>query len=143
MPPLARDLMQTEVLTVPPEMPFPQIQHLFVVAQVGGVPVVDDKGVVRGVISATDLLRVDDEVDEPDVGDAGELSDAARLPEGLGSLTAIDIATPEVIWVKPECSIFEVAQIMRTEGVHRVLVGQDNRLAGMLTAFDLLQAIPS
>jgi CBS domain-containing protein len=141
--------MQTALITVSPEMLFPRIQHLLVEAQISGAPVVDDRGLVLGVISATDLLRVadqafDDEVDpEPTVQHSAERPYTVALPERLGSLTAIDIASPEAIWVPPECSVIEVAQIMRTEGVHRVLVGRDGRLAGMLTAFDLLRAVPS
>ncbi|HEX7836323.1 MAG TPA: CBS domain-containing protein [Kofleriaceae bacterium] len=138
----ARDLMQVDPLTVAFSTPFLQIQHLFVVAQISGVPVVDDRGRVLGVISSSDLLRVfdqafDDEIDSP------ESSNAADLSEQLGSLTAIDIATPGAIWVSPDCSIWEVAQLIRTERIHRVLVGEGGHLVGILTAFDLLQAIPS
>lgn len=149
MPLLARDLMQVDPVTVLPGTPFLQIQHLFVVALIGGAPVVDDRGTVHGVISATDLLRVadqafDDEVDsEAQAQGSFEPSNGVEPPEQLGSLTAIDIASPEPIWVSPDCAICEVARLMRAEGIHRVLVGHDGRLAGILTAFDLLQAVSS
>ncbi len=149
MPLLARDLMQVDPVTVLPDTPFPQIQHLFVVAQISGAPVVDDRGTVHGIVSATDLLRVadqafDDEVDsEAEARRSFEPSNTVELPEHLESLTAIEIASPEPIWVSPDCAICEVARLMRAEGVHRVLVGHDGRLAGILTAFDLLQAVSS
>ena len=51
------------------------------------------------------------------------------------------IATPEIIFVSPDAPAAEVAQLMRTEGIHRVLVGTKQRLEGILTAFDLLRAV--
>jgi CBS domain-containing protein len=139
---LARDLMQRDAITIPPDAPFSEIQHLMVVANISGTVVVDDSGVVLGVISASDLLRVADQAFDDEI-DSIASSSGAVLPEALGSLTAIDIATPEAIWVSPECSAFEAAQIMRAEGIHRVLVGDDGELAGILTAFDLLRAVRS
>lgn len=145
---LARDLMQSELVSFAPDTPFPQIQHLMVVARIGGAPVIDERGIVRGVISATDLLRVadqafDDELDPEPMPGPREPTTAPKLPERLEALTAIQIATPEPIWVSPDTAVSEIAQLMRREGIHRVLVGSDGRLAGMVTAFDLLQAVPS
>jgi CBS domain-containing protein len=34
-----------------------------------------------------------------------------------------------------------VAELMGREGIHRVLVGEDAQLHGILTTFDLLQAV--
>lgn len=144
----ARELMQTEVITIPADLPFAQIQHLFVVARIGGAPVVDERGTVVGVISTVDLLRAldqafDDDIDPSPRGQpAPESSSAIALPEGLGALTARELATPDAIWVSPEASPAEVARVMRAESVHRVLVGSDGQLAGILTAFDLLRVMP-
>lgn len=129
---LAQDLMQKAVVTVAADLQFPQIRHLFVVARIGGAPVVDASGAVVGVISTTDLLGAIDQALDEDV-DPGA--------DDLESLTALDLATPEVIWVSPTSTITEVAEVMRARGVHRVLVGTDGRLAGILTAFDLLQGL--
>lgn len=129
----ARDLMQAEPITLAADTPFRQIQHLFVVARIGGAPVVDESGVVVGNLSATDLLRALDQTldDEVDPG-----------ADRLDTLTARAMATPDVIWVTPEATLAEVARRMRAEGVHRVLVGERGRLVGVLTAYDLLQALP-
>jgi len=148
MPRLAHDFMHPDPITIRPDMPFLEIQHLFVVGNVGGAPVVDDRGAVVGMISAKDLLRVvdqacDDEVDaEPALENARVPRPGAEaLPERLESLTALDVATPDVVWVSPSTPIDRVAHLMRREGIHRVLVGDQGRLAGILTTFDLLMAV--
>lgn len=143
----ARDLMKPEPLTIPADMRFLEIQHLLVEAQIGGAPVVDDAGAIIGIVAASDLLRaldqaLDEDLDE-DLAGVPATDDApdVDLPEGLATATARDLATPEVIWVDPDDDAAAVAARMRSEAVHRVLVGRDGALAGILTAFDLLRAI--
>jgi CBS domain-containing protein len=137
MAPLARELMRGEPITVPATMPFGELLHLFVVAGIGGAPVVDAAGAVLGMVTATDLLRAADEVLDADL-DPGESKDPAGR---FDTLTARELATPEVVWVAPDASIAHVAQRMREAGIHRVLVGERGRLEGVLTAFDLLGVI--
>ncbi len=163
--------MQPDPLTIAPELPLAEVLHLFVVAHIGGAPVVDGAGRVRGMISRADLLRVLDQAGDEDLdpGEAapGDLAapaaaaaaaaaapaaavdddadadadDATALAVRLDTLTAGQIATPGAIWVAPDLPVAEVAQRMRREGIHRVLVGDGARLAGIVTAFDLLRAL--
>lgn len=120
---LARDFMQTDVLIVSPETPLVDIHRMFVEEEIHGAPVVDDDGKVCGVITSLDLLRPGaDEID------------ADRL-------TAADIMTREIVAVSPELPIAEVAETMREQHIHRVLVIEDRELLGVLTTFDLLRAL--
>ena len=144
----ARDLMQPDPISIAPQTPFLEILRLFVVGQIGGAPVVDDRGTVLGILSMTDLLRAVEQVCDEDIdpepsreGARARVDSSEELPERLGALTATDVVTPDVVWVSPETPIARVAHLMRTEGIHRVLVGEDGRLGGILTAFDLLKAI--
>jgi CBS domain-containing protein len=135
----ASDLMTTDLVTVRPEMSLLQVQHLFVVLQISGAPVVDVRGDVVGVISSSDLLRAVDQICDEDVDPMPPDDDG--LPERLGVLSVRDVATSEAVWVAPDAPIQDVATLMRTEGIHRVLVGAESRLEGILTAFDLLEAL--
>ena len=134
--------MKAPPITVLPDAPFLQVQHLFVEAQIGGAPVVDAKGAVHGVLTVGDMLRAIDELFDEDL-DAAEPEVDDTLGDRLDTLTVRDVFSPDAVWVAPDARASEVAQRMREEGVHRVLVGSDGRVAGILTAFDLLQAVPS
>ena len=135
----ARDLMQAPPITIAAHVHFLEIQHLFVRAGIGGAPVLDERGRVIGIVSASDLLRAVDQAFDEDVDPAPRAR--ARLQEQLDALTARDLATPEVVWVSPLAPLAEVARVMRDEGIHRVLVGDRGRLEGVLTTFDLLRAL--
>jgi CBS domain-containing protein len=138
----ARDLMKANPITVRSDAPFLEIQRLLIQAQIGGVPVVNATGDVEGIITAADLLRALDELCDDEL-DRSEPENEAALLGRLRTLTAHEIGSPEAIWVSPDASIEEVVRHMREEGEHRVLVGSDGRLAGNLTAFDLLEAVKS
>lgn len=131
----ASDLVQVNPLTIPVEMPFLEVLHLFVEAHIGGAPVVDAAGLVCGVITTADLLRVVDQAHDEDID--------PLEPAALETLRAGDVASPEQIWISPDTEVAEVARVMREHGVHRVLVGSDGRLVGVLGAFDLLVAVRS
>lgn len=134
---LARDVMQRQVLTIPCTSSCLDIVHLFARAQISGAPIVDERGVIVGVVSATDLIRAVDQACDEDL-DPGEESDAAGV---LETMTARDVASLEVHWVSAETPVDEIAQKMRDLSVHRVLVGSEAQLLGMITTFDLLPAV--
>jgi CBS domain-containing protein len=132
---LARDLMEPNVLTIPAKMKFREVQHLLVETGCYGAPVVDDRGIVMGVVSAMDLLRAADQAYDDDI-------DPGEGPEpDVGVLTALELATPEPVWVAPEASPEQIALVMREHNIHRVLVGNDGKLVGVVSTFDLLRAV--
>jgi CBS domain-containing protein len=57
------------------------------------------------------------------------------------AISGLPVIAREVVWVSPDAELPAVAQVMRDEGIHRVLVGTPDRLEGILTAFDLLRAV--
>ena len=128
------ELALREPMTVSGDMPFTELVHLFVAAHLDGVVVVNEQEAVVGVISSSDLLRATDQACD----DEQDEDEPAKLEDRFAEITARELATPEPVWVSPDAPIREVARRMRDEGIHRVLVGRDGELAGVLTAFDLL-----
>lgn len=138
----ARDFMQTDVLTVSPETSIIDIHKLFVEEEIHGAPVVDGAGVVRGVVSTLALLRaVNDELEETTPSFFTEWSLVPdELPLRLREVRASDVMTREIVAVRLDASILEVARVMREQHVHRVLVIENHELFGVLTTYDLLRA---
>lgn len=90
-----------------------------------------------GVISAIDLMRATDQAFDDDL-DPGE---SVEQDSRSDVLTAEDIASPDPVWVSPTTPVDRVAQLMQRERIHRVLVGDDGNLEGILTTFDLLEKV--
>ena len=135
MPVVARDVMEPNVLTIPATLQFREVQRLLVQSGCYGAPVIDEAGRVVGVVSAMDLLRAADQAldDELDPGEGD-------VPN-LDALVASDLATPEAIWVAPDAPVARIAQLMDAECIHRVLVGIDGKLEGIVSAIDLVRLL--
>src|SRR5437762_2865713 len=84
---LARDVMESDVLSVPPTLPLVELADLLIRDRIGGVPVVDD-GALVGHVSRSDLVRAGslerslagvaaEAVDAPEFAPAAE---PARIP---------------------------------------------------------------
>lgn len=125
---LAKDLMETQVVAVPPEMALERLEEFLLVQGIDGAPVQNDRGEVVGIVSKTDLIRA------LYLQQQGHLSPSRPLVVG-------DIMTREVVFVPPEATIPEVAEAMIENLIHRVLVGHPPRVEGIITAFDLLQLL--
>ena len=74
----------------------------------------------------------------PDVG-CGD----GRLTAELGAreLTAADVMIKELVHVTAETPVTEIADTMRRQRIHRVLVMDDKELVGIVTTFDLIGAL--
>lgn len=120
----AADLMEKDVITIAPETPISEVQRLFVDDEIHGAPVVDEDGIVLGVISTQDVLRIGQ-----DYGDR------------LADLTAADAMTKDLVAAKPSATAAELAATMTQQRVHRVLIVEAGALVGIVTSFDLLRAL--
>ena len=151
MAPQARDVMETQVITVDPERPLLDAHRLFVEEEIHGAPVVDETGRVLGIVSSADLLRaVDDEEGscagrapgylrqllEEEGGPSPRLS--GELNTLLQAVTVADVMTAGGVTVAPDTAIDEVASRMRRHRIHRVPVISNGCLAGIITTFDLI-----
>ena len=149
----AGDIMQTEIVTVSPELSLLEAHRLFVADEIHGAPVVDENDVVRGVISSADLLRVvAEEYGAAGIGvdyfrDLVEFSgpDWASMPEDfqdrLSNLCVGDAMTAAVVEVAPDATVREVARAICENQIHRVLVVEGDQLLGLISTLDLVAVL--
>jgi CBS domain-containing protein len=148
-----RDVMTPSVRTVRADWTIEELKAFLIEHGISGAPVVDAKGQLLGVVSATDLLRQ---------GDTGEGFDRQRaenlLAEPLeralsrdelrsmyvdtGNGTVVrDLMTPVVFQVGEEAPVHEVADLMARGRIHRVLVVRDSKPTGIVSALDLVRVL--
>lgn len=153
MLPLARDVMQTGIVSVGPDTPLIDVHRLLTEEEISGAPVVDDDGALLGVITATDLMRAVAEEHEVARADTNYFRDLlpysspdwTSAPEDfqdrLSELTAGDAMTRGALTVPPEASVAVVARELRARHFHRLFVAQGEALVGVISTFDLLKLI--
>ena len=112
--------------------------------RISGLPVVDDAGLLAGLVTEGDLLRRA----ELGIPDAAHPWQAATSPAGLtrdfvkrNSWRVSDVMTSPVTTVSESTSIADVARLMDARGVKRLPVLQDGALVGIISRADLLHCI--
>ncbi len=145
---VARDIMSREVICVPKEMDLRDLAKLFLEKGITGAPVVDAEGDLAGVISQTDLLyyqlsRGDELVLDSDfyqsVKVEGKHLAAGFQVEDVNTGRVADVMTPVVHSVVETAPIDAVVRMMIRKHIHRVIVRSGRKVAGIISALDILK----
>jgi len=140
-------VMKRDVVTLRPEMTARDAERVLAEHRIGGAPVIDDEGRLLGVVSQSDLVRLD--AAPPSAASAGafftdvsDYRDLERIPANESLVRVAEILQPRVLAIPPDAPLAEAAARMREHRVHRLLViGDDRRLCGVVSAIDLLVAL--
>jgi len=100
-----------------------QISARLLAGEFNGVPVVDDKGAVVGIVTALDILR------------------ALQGDKKLNTMLARDIMTPNPSTVKKDTPIEEIIRIIVDKEIVLVPVVEEdnNKLIGVVARLDILR----
>jgi predicted transcriptional regulator len=146
----AADIMRRELIVVRPDQPLSEARHLLIESHISGAPVVDE-GRLVGIVSRSDLVRVEELVETLDSEVSGEVwqerqTDGFRhqRPEGfhgfsrrLGDLRVRDAMRAQVICCDPDTAVREVAAEMVRHHVHRIVVVENGAPVGIVSTLDI------
>jgi CBS-domain-containing membrane protein len=143
----AKDIMTKDVITVRPDATIDDLARLLVKHDISGVPVVDDKGRLRGIVTENDLITKNSRLHLPTIL---RLFDA-YIPLGTGKMedemrrmaaSRVDeICTKEVITVDCEASAEYIATIMTEKKIHLLPVLEEGKLAGIIGKKDVIRGM--
>lgn len=133
-----RDVMTTEVISVTRRTGFKEIAQLLHTRGLGAVPVLDDQGMIAGIVSQGDLLPKEAYHDR--VPTRREMLLHLEEIEKAGGTTAGDVMTVPVAVIGPHAPLGEAARLMARHHV-RTLPVVDGRgtLMGIISRSDLLK----
>jgi CBS domain-containing protein len=143
----ARDVMTSAVISVPADAPVTQVVDLMLQHRISGVPVVDEKGVVVGMVTEGDFLR------------RNELGTQRKRPRwlefviGPGKLAAeyvqsqgrkvSEIMTSGVYTVNADTPLEDVVKLMERRRIKRVPVLDAGKMVGIVSRANLIHAVAS
>lgn len=117
----ASDLMNPLVVAVPSELTVTELAAFLLDNEITGAPVQDASGRLIGVVSVVDVAGV-----------------LAREPGDEQPETVTDLMSPGIISVREDASVAEVASLMLTKHLHRVVVLRGEEAVGIISTSDLL-----
>lgn len=137
------DVMSRDVVTARPETPLKEVARLMSTYGISGLPVIDDNGMVLGVVSEADFL----------IKGRGVRARRGALERILGpsektrarqakveAATAAEMMSAPALTIEPTVSLRQAAAIMVERAVNRLPVTRDGKLVGIVTRADLVRA---
>ncbi|HKQ62023.1 MAG TPA: CBS domain-containing protein, partial [Candidatus Polarisedimenticolaceae bacterium] len=135
-------------ISVSARMDLRDLGKLFLQKGISGAPVVDDNGNLAGVVSQTDLVyysltRDDELVVDSDFYQTARV-EGRRLAAGFqiedtNTGCVGDVMTPVVHAVTETTPVETVARLMTNKHIHRVIVRRGRKVAGIISALDVLR----
>jgi predicted transcriptional regulator len=112
------ELMSSSVITAQPHQSVEHVRHMLENNHISSLPVVDTDAHPIGVISTSDL--------------AHDLKAASPISH---------VMTEKVYTVPKYDDVSIAARVMRNHKIHHVVVTDEGKVAGILSAFDLLKLV--
>jgi CBS domain-containing protein len=143
-----REIMTTDVVTVRPETTVGELADILTRNKISGVPVVDDRGRVLGMVSEADIILQDADLHFPYYIQFLEMvvylqsvhKFEERVRKAIGSKVS-EVMSDEVVAISPDATVREVATLMADRNVNRLPVTENGRLVGIVTRGDIVRAI--
>ena len=146
--PKVADVMTRDVITVTPDTPLRELASILSEKHINGVPVVDEKGNVLGVVCESDLVNQNKPLHIPTVfvilDSVIPLENPWRLQKEfkrLAATTVGDIYSRPAVSVDPETDLSEVAQIMSKRKVYTLPVLEGGKLVGVVGKADVIRSL--
>ena len=136
----ASEIMTSTIHSVRPADPVRKVVGLLCRHRISGVPVVDAKGRLAGLISERDVLEAM-YPDRPELRQRRAGTPGGRGEREVGSIASSEIMVREVITAAPDTDILRLASLMAVNKIRRIPIVEEGRLVGIVSQGDVYRAI--
>ena len=143
----AHQIMTRPVITVTPETAVVDAANTMLQKHVSGLPVVDVKGKLVGIVSEGDFLR------RSEIGTQRKRGKFLKFILGPGRAATdfvhehgrrvAEIMTAEPLTITEDTQLEEIVELMEKNGIKRLPVMRGDKLVGIVSRSNLLQAVAS
>jgi CBS domain-containing protein len=141
----AKDVMTTSVVSIEPGATVMQAVRLMLQKRISGLPVVNAKGDLVGIVTEGDFLRRAETKTERKrprwlefIMGPGRLADEYVHSHGR---KVEEVMTPDPTTISEDAPLDEIVQMMEKRGIKRVPVMRGKRLVGIVSRANLLHAL--
>lgn len=140
---LVRQIMTEAVKTAHPDTKIRDVAMVMCFNSISGMPVVDDQGMIIGMISEKDILwgmfpKLQDYMEHPEAVDFEALE---REYKDVVHMRVADLMSTRVFTVEPDMPVLKAASVMFRYRIRRIPVAENGRLVGIISIGDVHKAI--
>ena len=143
----AKDLMTSSVKVVQPNSTVEEAAKILLDNSISGLPVVDEEGILKGIISEGDLVFQNKKLSPPAMVDIlGALITVGSQEQYFKELkrtlatTVNELMVTDVVTVNPDMTLEDIATLMIEKKINRVPVVDEQKLVGIITRQDIIRA---
>lgn len=143
----AHQIMTKNVTTVSPHASILDAANMMLRCHMSGLPVVDENGALKGMVSESDFLR------RAEIGTGRKRSAWLRFFAGSGRLAddfvhergrkVEDVMTTDPITIEEQTPLDEIVHLMEKNRVKRLPVMKGATMVGIVTRADILRSVAS
>ncbi|HEY5973172.1 MAG TPA: CBS domain-containing protein [Geobacteraceae bacterium] len=144
----AQDIMTKDVVTVTKETPIRELAKLFADRRISSIPVLDEQGLLAGIVTETDLVEQDKSLHIPTVISIFDwviyLESDKKFEKELKKMTGQtvgDIYSQDYYSVAPETPLNEIADLLSSKKINAVPVVVAGKLIGIVARIDLIRTM--
>lgn len=143
-----RDIMTTDLITVTPDMDIVRAAKILLDNRINGVPVVDDRGRLVGILCQSDLVAQQKKLPLPNIftflDGFIQLTSKRQIEKQIRKIAALRVSetmTPKPVTVRPDTGLETVAALMVDSNFHTLPVVEDSHLVGIIGKEDVLRTL--
>ncbi len=146
----AKDIMKTDIISVTPDTEIVKAVKILLDNHINGVPVVNDKKELVGILCQGDLIVEQEELPVPPIFTILDsiipLFSSKKLEENLEKISAATVGQAMVkkpVTVNSDTSVSEIATLMVGKQFHTIPVVDGTELVGIIGKEDILRTLIS
>jgi CBS domain-containing protein len=146
----ARDIMQTSIISVTPDTDIASAVKILLNNHINGVPVVNDREELVGILCQSDLIFQQKEVPIPPIftilDSIFPLFSSKKLDDEFQKIAAATVAQAmikDVVTVTADTPLSEIASLMVEKHFHTIPVLENKKLVGIIGKEDVLKTLAS
>ena len=117
----AKDVMTKTITTIHPDATLAEAIRLLICKEISGIPVVDEKEMMIGIITEKDILNF-------------------VFSGNLNNTKVRDVMTKEVVSFSPETNVDEIALAIGQNKFRRVPIVEGKKVIGIISRRDIIRA---
>ena len=144
----ASDIMTTEVITVKRDTSLKDVARILYEKHINGLPVVDEKGMLIGIICENDLIQRDRKLQLPAMVAIFDtvfyIQSSKKLEkefQRFNATTVEDLYTKDVVTVDKDSPVEDIATVMTKKKIYTIPVMDGDKLVGVIGQADLIRTI--
>ena len=145
-----KNIMTRDLITLSPDTEIAHAAKLLLEKGINGIPVVDKKGELVGIICQSDLIAQQKKLPIPSVFTLldgfiplASMKHFEKAVQKIAATTVADAMTPNPVTVRTETSIEELASLMVDKNLHTLPVVDEGKLVGVVGKEDVLRTLTS